>query len=138
MKHHSQAHVDLRGLGDVSRVERKLIFGIFWTAAVVFWGGLTQLPTENDGAEGLFQQTLDEPIQISVILLDRCDVTLDRDCVIIFDNDVEVAVPWLDAHVEDTLQAETRGKAAIAPIRPVARDPLAMPAAMAEVETEDH
>lgn len=138
VKHRSEIGSALRVASGVIREEQKLIFGIFWTAAVVFWGGVTQLTAEHDGSEELFQQSLDEPIRISVLLLDRCDVMLDRDCVIIFDNEVEVAVPWLDARVEDALQAETPGKAAVAPIRPVARDPLAMPAAMAEVETEDH
>ncbi len=120
-------------VGGISRVEQTLTYGIFGIAALMFWGGLVHLTTENDVSEGLFQLTLNEPIQISVLVLDRCDVMLDRECVIIFDDQIEVAVPWSDARAQKMPEGETSAKPGNSPIRPLARDPSVMPAAVAKV-----
>lgn len=124
-------------VGGISRVEQTLTYGVFGIAAFMFWGGLVHLTAENDASEGLFQLTLNEPIQISVVVLDRCDVILDRECVIIFDDQIEVAVPWSDARAQKMPEGETSAKPGNAPIRPLARDPSVMPAAVAKVGAVD-
>ncbi len=103
----------------------------------MFWSGLIHLTASQDLSVVGGHGHLEQPIPVSVLLLDLCDAVRDQDCVIVFENDVEVAVPGRDAWTMDVPQGKMPEYEEIAPVRPLARNPLVVPVAAAEVETLD-
>ena len=111
-----------KGMLRVNKGEQRLGSGIFWAAALALFGASPHFGGgEKAALIGMQQRFLVDLIQVSGALQDKCDVMRERNCIIVFENHLEIAVPHFEMASPIMREALRHTNPVRGGVRPVAR-----------------
>ncbi|MDX2483727.1 MAG: hypothetical protein QNK42_08720 [Pseudodonghicola sp.] len=85
-------------LGDLNPLRGVSGWGMIGVAAALFAGGLV-MTGKHRSAITAFKARLVDPFVVSVLKKDSCDVSSEKYCVVVFEENREIFVNWYDRRV---------------------------------------